>query len=83
MSINEKVPFSEVASFFGALAADLEDDMPAQPSRPAPMTPSEAALAIDEAHKIYKRNIGTEREALARKYLEVVVANVKARSANL
>lgn len=43
------------------------------------MTPSRDALIIDHAHKALRLALGTDREALARAYLEAVVRNVQAR----
>lgn len=38
---------------------------------------SQDAIDIDRAHKILRESLGTQREALARAYLEAVVARVK------
>ncbi len=45
---------------------------------PLNITPSPEAVEIDRAHKIYRDAIGTPREELARVYLELIVAKVKA-----
>lgn len=41
------------------------------------MKPSNEALAIDAAHKLYRESIGTDREDEMRENLESVVARVK------
>ena len=46
-----------------------------------PITPSLDALLIDAAHKSLRDALGTYREPIARAYLEIVVANAKARRA--
>lgn len=41
--------------------------------------PSADAREIDAAHKVLRLAIGTPQEAVARKYLEIVVAKIRAR----
>jgi len=47
--------------------------------QPLDIAPSPDALAIDAAHKVLRDAIGTRQEDIARKYLELVVAKIKAR----
>ena len=47
--------------------------------QPLDITPSAEAIEIDAAHKVLRDAIGTRQEAIARKYLELVVAKIKAR----
>ncbi len=43
------------------------------------IVPSPEAIEIDAAHKVLRDAIGTKEEAIARKYLELVVEKIKAR----
>lgn len=45
------------------------------------MTPSQDALDIDAAHKLYRDALGTPREELAREYLRIMIAKAKRKEA--
>ena len=45
------------------------------------MTPSQEALDIEAARRIYSDSLGTPREELAREYLRIMIAKAKRKEA--